>query len=825
MSPRARARLAGFAVAVALALPLLPEIVGSRRLVFRDTQITHWPWRREAVRALAADRVPFVNASASGGEPLLANPNAVLLYPSFWLEKVLPPNAAFNLHYLAHVLWAFLGARVLARRLGLGENAALFTGVAYGFSGLMLSYGSAFMNSSAAAAWLPWCGAAFADLGAARRPREMVRAAAAMGLALGLQLLAGEPAISLMTLVLGAGLLAAAAAVRPPGRRARSLGASALGAAGAGAVGLGIAAPLLLPLSAVFPLTYRGQHLYSEKAFGAAAFTAGRSIEWLLPRFGGSPDVLGGGANWLRSFAQQDFVYLWCVTLGVVPLFVLALAGVRRGFWDRRAVALAVAAGVALLLAFGFALPFYRLLYAVGALRKLRYPIKFYLLTTILAALLSGLAAEALARRRPGRREAAVLVLGLAAFASAWIAAAPGGALERWAAPLAATVSDDPAAFVAVFRGLVRGDALVGAVAAVLAGFVLRTGPRREPSVVLAALALAASFWWGLPLFVTADSRDLDRAPALARHLEAPGRLYVSASLPRFEPATLRAAAGDLPRTGRLARVLVEQLVPATGAPFGVHYLFETDPDGSYGWFNRIASEAAAAAAPLDRDRLLVAFGARWTLAVEGEEHPLFRPVTGVEVAGKRLVLSETADPVPELRWASRAWRRPGLSPTIELVRSTAFDPRRDVALPGRAPLDPAGRGSSATLSDAAIEADRASLVVEADGEGHVVFSRTFFPAWRARVDGAAAPVLVANARDLAVAVPAGRHRVEIRYDAAPFRAGVALQAAAFLAALGAAVATRGGATPRRKHGPDVSLARASEKDPRRGNTASEPRA
>ena len=594
-----------------------------------------------------------------------------------------------------------------------------------------------------------------------------------------------------MTLALGAGLLAAAVASRPPGRRARALAAAALGAAGAGGLGLGLAAPLLLPLSAVFSLTYRGQHLYSERASGAAAFHAGRAIEWLLPRFGGSPDVLGGGANWLRPLAQQDFVYLWCVTLGVVPLFVLLLAGLRRGFWDRRAVTLAIGALVALSFAFGFSLPFYRLVYAVGALRKLRYPIKFYLLTTILAALLAGLAAETLARRRPGRREAALLVLWLAALGAAWIAAAPGGALERWAAPLADRVSDDPSAFVAVFRGLVRGDALVGAVAALLAALALRSGPKGEPSVLLAALALAASLWWGLPLFVTADARDLDRAPALARHLEAPGRLYVSGSLPRFDPAALRAASGDLPRTSRLARVLVEQLVPATGAPFGVRYLFENDPDGSYGYFNRIASEAADASPPLERDRLLVAFGARWTLAVEGEDHPLFRPATGVEVAGKRLVLSETADPVPELRWAGRAWRRPGLSPTIQLLRSAAFDPRRDVALPGRAAADPAERASSATLSAAAVEADRASALVEADGAGHLVFSRTFFPAWGARIDGAAAPVLVANARELAVAVPAGRHRVEIRYDPTPFRTGVAVQAGAFLVAVGIATAAR----------------------------------
>src|SRR5262249_60258462 len=112
-----------------------------------------------------AEEVPFVRARAPGGEPLPANPNAVLLSPTFLLERVLPPESAFNLHYLLHVLWAFFGARALARRLGVSDGAAFVSGIAYAFSGTMLSFGSAFMNSSAAAAWLPWCAAAALDLG------------------------------------------------------------------------------------------------------------------------------------------------------------------------------------------------------------------------------------------------------------------------------------------------------------------------------------------------------------------------------------------------------------------------------------------------------------------------------------------------------------------------------------------------------------------------------------------------------------------------------------------------------------------------------------
>jgi len=80
-----------------------------------------------------------------------------------------------------------------------------------------------------------------------------------------------------------------------------------------------------------------------------------------------------------------------------------------------------------------------------------------------------------------------------------------------------------------------------------------------------------------------------------------------------------------------------------------------------------------------------------------------------------------------------------------------------------------------------------AEAVVEAEAQGVVVFARTFLPTWRARLDGGPAPTLVANARDVGIAVPAGRHVVEISWDASPFRRGVVIQAVGLVVALAAA--------------------------------------
>ncbi len=791
MSPRGRASLAGLAVTVLFCLPLVPEILGTRRLVFRDAQVTHWPWRRVAMESLAAGHVPFVNVSASGGEPLLANPNAALLYPTLLLERVFSPAAAFNLHYLLHVLWAFFGARALARRLGLPGGPAFFSAVAFAFSGIMMSFGSAFANSAAAASWLPWCAAATLDLVRARGGGKTLRAGAAASIGFGLQLLAGEPALSLLTILFAAFLGAAEIFSNKQDRliaSANLLGGGAL----AGVLAITLASPLLLPLLAILPLTYRGQHLYSARAFGASPFAPWRMIEWFFPRFDGDPGALAAGAHWQFAFHQDEIVYIWCVTLGVIPLAAVLIAASRRGFWTGRTVGLTAGALVSLLFAFGSSLPFFRFLYSFPALRRLRYPIKFYLLTTLCVALLAGFAGERLRPRasRAGRREGAILLAVALLFGAALLLAWEAKAFDRAVAPLLAGLALPASELLPEIRRSLTGDALFGLLAAAVLALVLFSRrPIRGRCHLLAFATLLLAFPWALPLFVSADEKDLARAPVIARALKGPGRVYVAPRLARPADISTPAAHPALPpRAVKLARAQIEELVPLTGAAFGLRYVFETDPDGSYGYYNRLASEALAASEPSQASRLLRAYGARWVLDdQEAGVRPFFRPVTGFEVAGRRLLLSEIPEPVAELRWAGREFRRSSLSGALDLVRSERFLPESDIVLPGRSDREPEAPEGRAALSAVRVEADAASADVAAETPGHVVFSRTYFPAWRARLDGRPVPVLVANARDLAVAVPPGNHHVEFSYDRRPFHRGVILQAAAFLLILAAA--------------------------------------
>jgi hypothetical protein len=732
---------------------------------------------------LSTGRVPFVNETASGVQPFLANPNAVLLYPTMLLENVLPPAAAFNLHYLVHVLWAFFGARALASRFGLSSGAAFFSAVAYAFSGVMLSYGSAFANAGPAASWLPWCAAATIDLVRTDATRRRLAAALGCGIAFGLQLLAGEPAISLLTLLFCAAV-AVAGWLGAPGRRGpRGVQIAAAGLL-AGAIAAAVAAPLLLPLSEIVGLTYRGQHLYSERAFGASPFALWRVAEWLFPRLNGDPGALGAGGHWQYRFHEGEVVYIWSVTFGVLPLLVTVLGAARRDFWSPKTIFLAGAALVTLFFSFGLALPLYRLLYSVEFLRRLRYPIKFYLLTTLCVALLAGFALDALKRRKPGKVEAILLVLAIAIYGVAFFAAVPGGPLDRVVRPELAGLALPAEELLPAIRRVFRADALLGAAATALlavAVFWRRLLEGRAHALAFAALLLA--FPWALPLFVSADQKALSRPPALGRYLTGAGRLYVSPEVGELAMLETRTAHPELPPTvAKLARVQIEELVPATAAPFRVRYLFDEDPDGSYGWVNRIAGEVLTASNSEARGRLVRLYGGRWVLAESGNALPGFQPVTGVAVAGHRLVLHEAVAAAPELRWASRVHERTSLSGALELARSELFRPATDVVLPGTRDRAPNPPGATAQLRVEALEPDRAQFDVVAPSAGHVVWSRTFFPNWKATIDGTPARVLLANGRDVAIAVPAGRHRLRVFWNPDMFRSGVALQAGALLA-------------------------------------------
>jgi hypothetical protein len=75
-------------------------------------------------------------------------------------------------------------------------------------------------------------------------------------------------------------------------------------------------------------------------------------------------------------------------------------------------------------------------------------------------------------------------------------------------------------------------------------------------------------------------------------------------------------------------------------------------------------------------------------------------------------------------------------------------------------------------------------LRVHATGDAVLITSDTYFPGWKATVDGHSTPIRPANLAMRAIAVPAGDHTVQFRYDPPQFRYGVVLSLIGLIALL-----------------------------------------
>jgi hypothetical protein len=134
-----------------------------------------------------------------------------------------------------------------------------------------------------------------------------------------------------------------------------------------------------------------------------------------------------------------------------------------------------------------------------------------------------------------------------------------------------------------------------------------------------------------------------------------------------------------------------------------------------------------------------------------------------------------------------------GADEAVQATLSPGVDLRRTAVLEEGDPLarDPAWSDAAASVRLIARAPGRVALEAGLPAPGVLVLFDTYEAGWRAKVDGAAAPVLRADAAFRALRLPAGTHRVEFFYAPRGLKEGLGLSVAGILGLVLAALRLR----------------------------------
>ena len=760
-------------LAAAVALLFHPLILGEGVLFFRDVSLNHYPHRLYATERLLSGDFPLWNPYLSGGIPLAANPNELILHPATLLFLLLPGGAAFSASVVLQFILAAWGMFLWAREEHLGHEAARFAAVSYALSGPLVSCGS-LQNLLASWAWVP-----LALFGAAsyrrtgKRPALLVYAGG-----VSVMLLAGDPVAAGTTVLVAA--MGACREVRAASRR------SLLAVPAGALLAVGISLIALLPARQMVAASERGGGIPLERAV-AWSIEPPRLLELAVPSLYGDPTALKPTSYWGGLVFEKGYPFILSVYLGILTLiFLTAVPWRHPGLFP---ALLAGFAALCILAALGSAGGLYPLLHRLPIVSALRYPSRFILPATLALALLAGRGFERVFegwktgdQGRAKERQRWAIVPWLLAAAAFAMVVVPGAAV---AVPekLLGLGGKLPPATLEVIAAALRGSLLRCGLLAAGAGAVAWAAGRGFLAPRMAAFLLLLA---GAGDLVAAHQRINPVVPTSFYDAKSP--------------------AADL-----VERRRVETRVYSEARPAGFAVMAGSD-DAWWGYYWDEVSCRAATCLPrriplaLDRSTDLLNGAALGEVAdgMAGLDArslkrvcdiasvgliQTYRELQEASLAPVGILTRQTSvpfrlyrspDPLPRAYWVGAALPERGEA-LADLIRPD-WNPRSSVILQGISSAAGAegGDGEVEWLVD---DPERLLLKVSAKERGWLVVTDSYSPGWLAKVDGVAAPIQRANRLFRAVQVPGGSHQVELRYAPGAWRLGGAASALSVIAA------------------------------------------
>ncbi|MCZ6690106.1 MAG: YfhO family protein [Planctomycetota bacterium] len=780
-----RERLRGglpFAVLLGVTIAVFWEAIFTGKTFFsRDLFHLYYPIKLFIRESILDGRLPLWNPHIYCGMPFLGDFISSVFYPLNAIFLLLPMGWAFRLFIILHYFLASIFGYLYHRSRGGSREAAVLVGVSFGFSGYLLSVHNNLIYLQTGV-WTP-----LFLLLAIRSRRSWGSAAGAMAV-LGLQFLGGDLQGAFLSATIG-GLACfllpeteAGVAMPSRGRRAAGIGLILAG-------GVAIAAIQWMPALAWSDLSPRGGGLSYEEATEWSLHPV-QLIEMVTPGiFGDRFDH----SFWARFLVNSRFGTPWAyaVTIGVVPLFLAAgavfsrKAGREVYFWGLVGL-------VSLLLALGRHVPAYRIFYEIPGFDIFRFPAKFFYLTTLSIALVSGIALDRLLGEGKSRVVAirtgllSVTVLVFVTFAALLIFRQ---AMTEFFVGETNDLGDVDKidAMQSVSFGLLKGGFVLGMLT-ILFHLKAEDGlGDRLFRLILVGVTLVELTMLHAGTRITA-APDLYEATSATvtgvRSIPMEGYRFVRerGSYFAYPEAEYRFSYRDLPE--RKQRFFSDSLQPNLGMIYGL--------DDAIGY---------SPAEPTRLLRFMVALKdrhfTRYTLlgvrafvaesGVESREIPLHRLRSVVTRKGTRFAVLENPSALPRARLFSKGLQVPTEEAALDALRGVDFDPNETIVLGGGTGALDFGPAERTLVTESYVPGEVSFRVTSTSGS-HLLFNESWSPGWEATIDDVPTPIRRANFLMQAINVPPGSHRVIFRYRSPALYRGGLLSLIAVALAIGIAI-------------------------------------
>jgi hypothetical protein len=701
-----------------------PGMLRDGRLVAHDVYGGVFPNLEYAVRCARRGGAGLLwNPYQNCGQPFFAMVTNALLYPPHLLAALVGADRALRLIPFVNLVVAGAFTYLLCRELGAGVAAALCGAAAFELGNGMTDVTVWVPLISGSYAWLPaamWCCERAIRVPSAAR-------AAALGIVLALQALAGFPQLLVYTYQLvGLRLLWELATAR----RARPLSAAVAVAAGL----------------ALAPLLAAVQLVPSVEVTAHSVRNTGLSIEDM---------AIVGFLDWPEYRLTVGGHVATYQPLLVVSLVLAAVAWLRSR--SRRDVAFFTLAGAAFfVLAFGPNTPLFRLYVHLPLTDLFRDPKRLTWLTSFCLAVLTAFGADAVLGGEAPRTTRATATAAVAVAAAAAVLAfrrlAPDGIeASQWA---------------------IGGVAVAACVAGATGGAWRRVaGPLLGVALLLELVVVPARTYQYLlpdasPLFAY--------APMFAR-LRARLTPQDRVDFDYDEVFNTRFAFG--PKSASLYEVpCLTDYQPQVSRRYAEFFLMMRTgvvpprlPPTDFYW--RVPLQ------PAFRRRLLDLTAARYLLVARVVDHTnvVTAPPLRLLDDDGTLRLYENPTALPRAFWVPHVET---VGDPAALLQRLAYgdDDPRSVAFVD-APLASGFEGAAAHAGEGRVafvrnDPEHLTLQVDAPDRGFVFLADQYFPGWTATVNGTPTPVVRADYAFRLVEIPRGPSTVDLRYTARTVRLG-----------------------------------------------------